>query len=154
MNKSALLIIAIVVLLLGGIYVASRNNQTQTDEQIDMNINATSTNENTSVDTSATTTVSGATTGAVKEFTVTASNFKFSLAEMKVKKGDKVKVTFVNSQGTHDWRVEGYNVGTKVLQGGAKETVEFTADKAGTFEYYCSVGSHRQMGMKGNLIVE
>ena len=33
-------------------------------------------------------------------------------------------------------------------------TAEFTADKVGSFEYYCSVGSHRSMGMKGVLKVE
>ena len=32
--------------------------------------------------------------------------------------------------------------------------VEFTVDKTGTFEYYCSVGQHRANGMVGNLIVE
>jgi plastocyanin len=28
------------------------------------------------------------------------------------------------------------------------------ADKKGTFEYYCSVGQHRALGMKGKLVVE
>jgi hypothetical protein len=37
---------------------------------------------------------------------------------------------------------------------GASDVVEFTADKAGTFEYYCSVGNHRAMGMKGTLTVK
>ncbi len=35
-----------------------------------------------------------------------------------------------------------------------KTFVEFTADKKGTFEYYCSVGEHRVNGMKGKFIVE
>ena len=37
---------------------------------------------------------------------------------------------------------------------GQIDEVEFVVDKAGTFEYYCSVGNHRQMGMVGKLIVE
>ncbi|MEN9561085.1 MAG: hypothetical protein RIQ56_358, partial [Candidatus Parcubacteria bacterium] len=55
--------------------------------------------------------------------------------------------------GTHDFRIEGYDVGTKVIQGSASETFEFVADKAGDFEFYCSVGSHRAMGMKGTFTV-
>jgi plastocyanin len=93
-------------------------------------------------------------TGTVKEFTVTGSNFKFSPATIAVKKGDTVKVTFVNSAGMHDWKIDEFNAVTKVLQSGQQETVQFVADKTGSFEYYCSVGNHRQMGMKGMLTVE
>jgi plastocyanin len=92
--------------------------------------------------------------GAVKEFTVTGSNFMFDPSQMRVKLGDRVRVTFVNAGGTHDWKIDEFNVGTKVIQGGQQETVEFVADRAGQFEYYCSVGTHRQMGMRGTLTVE
>ncbi len=90
----------------------------------------------------------------VVEFTVTGKGFLFDPKEIKVKKGDTVRITFVNAEGFHDWKLEGYNVGTKQIAAGKTEVVEFTADKAGTFEYYCSVGQHRQNGMKGNLIVQ
>ncbi len=93
-------------------------------------------------------------TPAVKNFTVTASNFKFSPAELRVKRGETVRVTLINAAGTHDWKLDQFpGVATKILQAGQSETVEFVADKVGTFEYYCSVGTHRQMGMQGNLIV-
>jgi plastocyanin len=36
----------------------------------------------------------------------------------------------------------------------ASTFIEFVANKKGKFEYYCSVGEHRAMGMKGNLVVE
>ena len=90
----------------------------------------------------------------VKEFTVEASNFSFSVKEMKVKKGDTVKVVFKNTESMHDWVIDEFNAKTKQIKAGESETIEFVADKNGTFEYYCSVGTHRQMGMKGNLIVE
>ncbi len=73
---------------------------------------------------------------------------------MTVKKGDTVKITFKNSGGMHDWKIDEFSAGTKVLQVGQQETIQFVADKAGTFEYYCSVGQHRAMGMKGSLIVQ
>lgn len=141
-------VLAIVVVLGGGYYWYTQ----QSDMDMDMNIDVTpSTNTNTQTNTQPTTTTS--TSGTTKEFTVTGSNFKFAPATMSVKKGDTVKITFNNSSGTHDLRVDGYNVGTKVIQGGASETFTFVADKAGSFEYYCSVGQHRQMGMKGTLTV-
>lgn len=93
------------------------------------------------------------TAGQVKEFTVTGSNFKFDMAQMQVNQGDTVKITLKNQGGAHDLKVDGYNVGTKVIQTGEQETFQFVADKAGQFEYYCSVGTHRQMGMKGTLTV-
>ena len=92
--------------------------------------------------------------GAVKEFTVQGDNFSFSLDEMRVSQGDTVRVTFVNDEGNHDWRVDEFNAATAIIKSGEQETIEFVADQAGTFEYYCSVGQHRQLGMKGNLIVE
>ena len=92
--------------------------------------------------------------GDAKVFTVTGSNFKFDTPEIKVKAGDTVKITFKNSQGFHDFVIDEFNVKTRQGNGPSEETVTFVADKAGTYEYYCSVGQHRAMGMKGNLIVE
>jgi plastocyanin len=88
-----------------------------------------------------------------KTFTVTGSNFSFSPKTMQVNRGDRVRIVFQNQSGTHDLVVDGYNTRTKVLQGGQSETLEFVANQSGSFEYYCSVGNHRQMGMKGTLTV-
>lgn len=92
-------------------------------------------------------------TGVTKEFAVTNSGMTFVQKALSVKKGDRVKITFTNTGGTHDFRIDGYNVGTKVLQTGQSETFEFVADKAGSFEYFCSVGQHRANGMVGTLTV-
>ncbi len=90
----------------------------------------------------------------VREITVTGKSFSFSPAVMTMKKGERVKITFKNSGGMHDLRIDEFNIATKRLDAGEEETIEFTADKAGTFEYYCSVGNHRAMGMKGTLVVQ
>jgi len=89
-----------------------------------------------------------------KNITVTSNNFVFDVNEIKVKKGDTVNLTFINAEGLHDWVLDEFNANTGKLSAGETVTITFVADKTGTFEYYCSVGSHRQMGMKGNLIVE
>ncbi len=93
------------------------------------------------------------TASGVKEFTVTGTSFSFAPSSMTVKKGDKVKITFVNASGFHDFRLDEFKVATPKINGGEQAVVEFTADKIGTFEYYCSVGEHRAMGMKGTLTV-
>lgn len=90
----------------------------------------------------------------VKEVIVEGSPFKFLPAEIKVKKGQTLKVVFKNMQGMHDFVVDEFSAKTKVIKAGESEAVELVADKAGTFEYYCSVGNHRSQGMKGSLIVE
>ncbi|MEK7504521.1 MAG: plastocyanin/azurin family copper-binding protein [Patescibacteria group bacterium] len=96
-----------------------------------------------------------ATTSAeIVKFTVTASNFSFDLKQLKVKKGDTVILTFKNSEGFHDFKIDEFDVATNQIGEGEEEEVEFVADKVGTFEYYCSVGKHRAMGMVGKLIVE
>ncbi|MBI5139738.1 cupredoxin domain-containing protein [Candidatus Nomurabacteria bacterium] len=91
---------------------------------------------------------------ATKEFTVTGENFSFSPSVITVKKGDKVKITFKNSEGFHDFVIDEFGAATKQTKAPATEVLEFTADKVGSFEYYCSVGTHRAMGMKGTLKVE
>ncbi len=89
-----------------------------------------------------------------KEFTVSGNNYAFDLKEIKVKKGDTVAITFKNEVGNHDLLIDEFDVDTDLVPAGQSKKVTFVASKAGSFEYYCSVGQHRQMGMKGTLIVE
>lgn len=89
-----------------------------------------------------------------KEFVVSGQNFSFIPNLITVKKGDKVKITFKSVDGFHDFGIDEYNIITKQLKSPAEEVLEFTADKTGSFEYYCSVGTHRAMGMWGTLKVE
>lgn len=85
---------------------------------------------------------------------LTGKNFSFSENEIRVKKGDKVTIAFESTDGFHDWVVDEFGAATERVSTGGKTEVTFTADKEGTFEYYCSVGNHRALGMVGNLIVE
>ncbi len=97
---------------------------------------------------------SSATQAMSQTFTVIGKNFSFSPAEIKIHKGDKVKIVFQNVDGFHNLVVDEFSAKTKTIPADQTDTVEFVADKTGTFEYYCGVANHRQMGMKGNLIVE
>ena len=91
---------------------------------------------------------------AVVVFDVSGVNFAFSEKEIRVKKGDRVRINFTSTDGFHDWVVDEFNASTDRISAGGSASVEFVADQVGTFEYYCSVGNHRGMGMVGNLIVE
>lgn len=95
--------------------------------------------------------------GDVKEFSMTSfyddKGKWFSLKEISVKKGERVRIKVTNTKGSHDFTLDEY--GIKETTPLNKEVViEFIADKAGEFTYYCSVPGHRQGGQFGKLIVK
>ena len=77
----------------------------------------------------------------------------FSVKEIVVKKGDKVRILVNNIKGTHDFVIDEFNVKQDTPEGQVT-TIEFTADKAGEYKYYCSKYDHRKLGQEGTLIVE
>lgn len=81
-------------------------------------------------------------------------NFSYDQKEIKVKKGEKVAVKFVNTEGFHDFVIDELNVRTQRIGEGKSETIIIPTDKTGTYAYYCSVGQHRKMGMEGKLTIE
>lgn len=87
-------------------------------------------------------------------FDLNGGMFYFVPNVIHVKKGDTVTINFTNDGGFHDFTLDAFNVKIGPTQTGETKSATFVADKAGTFEYYCSVGSHRQLGQKGTLIVE
>ena len=90
-------------------------------------------------------------------FHITGGSFYFTPNEIKVRQGDKVKIIFTNVLGTHNLTfVDFGGLGTKTIKDGESDTIEFTADKKGTFEFYCSVGNgyHRTKGQIGVLLVQ
>jgi heme/copper-type cytochrome/quinol oxidase subunit 2 len=101
-----------------------------------------------------------ATAPSVKEFTMTSwmdtidgkMAAHFSLKEIVVKKGDKVRITITNTAGDHDFNIDAYNIKSATPLN-KPIVIEFTADKVGTFEYYCSKYSHRMIGQTGTLRV-
>ena len=90
-----------------------------------------------------------------KEFEVAGKEFSFEPSSITVKSGQKIKIKFRNHGGAvHNLIIEGLAIGTKTINPGDDASFEFTAPAAGTYTFYCSVGSHRQLGMEGKLIVE
>jgi cytochrome c oxidase subunit 2 len=88
------------------------------------------------------------------EFTMTAKNYEFDPGVITVKKGEKVRLIITATDCEHDFKLDAFDI-NQVLKKGDPETIEFTATKAGTFEFKCSVycgKGHRRM--KGKLVVE
>ncbi len=155
MKNVYIIIIVLIVLIGGGLLIMGQGNKVEAPEMTNENIRETENitieeNEGTNVEVD----ISGDMIGGLKEFTVSGKNFSFTPSTITVDQGDRVKITFKNTGGFHDFVINGYGVATKQAQAPFEEVLEFTADKAGSFEYYCSVGSHRAMGMKGILVVQ
>ena len=91
---------------------------------------------------------------AGKVIPVVANNFSYDVKEIKVKQGEKATVLVTNSEGFHDFVIDELEVNSGMIKAGETMELEIPTDKPGTYEFYCSVGQHRQMGMKGILIVE
>lgn len=85
---------------------------------------------------------------------MTAKKYEFDPATITVKQGQRVKLVITATDRDHGIKIAGYSIEQR-LPKGVPETVEFTADKVGTFPFECSVmcglGHHR---MKGKLVVE
>ena len=92
--------------------------------------------------------------GARKEFIITAKQWSFSPAVIKVKKGDLVVLKLKTVDVAHSYSLTEFGVNAEIKPG-ETTIVEFTADKIGTFtsacKIYCGVG---HVGMTGTLIVE
>ena len=101
--------------------------------------------------------VSPETDRPAKEFTTTAyydeTGVWFSLKEIRVKKGDLIRVHATNTKGMHDFVIDEFGI-KKELPMNEEVTFEFTADTTGEFVFYCSKPGHRAKGQWGTLIVE
>ena len=93
-----------------------------------------------------------------KEFDIESKNWAFSPDTITVNKGDKVTLNFETLDdgigGGHGIAIPIFGV-SESLRGGNSVTVEFIADKKGTFPFFCTVYCGSGHGnMKGRLIVK
>ncbi len=85
---------------------------------------------------------------------MTAKKYEFNPKEITVKQGEKVRLIITATDRDHGFKLEEYGINQK-LQKGIPATIEFTADKPGTFTFkcseFCGLGHPK---MKGKLVVE
>ncbi len=95
----------------------------------------------------------GSTVG-VHEIPVKAKKYEFSPSSIHVKKGEHVKLLITAVDHDHGFKLPAFDI-QEDLKEGETTTIEFTADKAGTFRFACShVCGFGHRGMKAELVVE
>ena len=90
--------------------------------------------------------------GQMKKFQITAFEGTIAPNTLRVKQGERLRITFVSKDSTYGIQFKDFDVKAKVAPG-KPAVVEFVPSAQGTFSFRCS----RFMGMKhedGTLIVE
>jgi cytochrome c oxidase subunit 2 len=108
---------------------------------------------------------------AVQVITVTAKKYEFDPSLIRVKQGTKVRLSITATDHDHGFKISPFPDGAEKsgdpglvfsspqdctkIEKGKTVTVEFVAQKAGTYSFRCCVvcGFHHH-SMKGELIVE
>lgn len=96
--------------------------------------------------------------GRTVEVWMSAVRSHFNPEQIRVREGDRVIIYITNVEqardATHGFAVSKYNINAS-LEPGETVTVEFTADKAGVYPFYCSeFCSALHLEMAGYLLVE
>lgn len=92
-------------------------------------------------------------TPEVKEFAITAKRFEFNPSTITVNQGDNVRLIITSLDTTHGFYLPDFSINEKI-EADKPVTVEFNADKKGTFVFRCNIpcGSGHS-SMEGTLIV-
>ena len=98
--------------------------------------------------------VSGNLENGVRVIQMRAFQFGFDPNPVIVIEGDKVKLVVTSTDVTHGFSIAEFGVNVQLFPG-RPSIIDFTADKSGTYTFYCSVpcgAGHRSM--RGRLIVK
>lgn len=88
-----------------------------------------------------------------REFTVRARDYRFSPSRIEVTQDDLVKLTVQSEDVAYSVTIDAYRVSRRIPAGGST-TLEFLADRTGTFPFYSNLTSDPRHGqMRGELVV-
>ena len=85
---------------------------------------------------------------------VIARRFAFEPSEIQVTVGERVRLVLRTADGLHGLELKKFKIAKEIPRGNKAVTVEFTADEAGRFPFFCSeyCGDGHD-DMKGMLVV-
>lgn len=89
-------------------------------------------------------------------FEISMANFSYSESELVVKAGEQITINVTNNQGNHDFVIDELGIHSEHLSEGESQQLTFTVSEehiGQTYEFYCSVGAHRQLGMVGTITI-
>jgi heme/copper-type cytochrome/quinol oxidase subunit 2 len=88
-----------------------------------------------------------------REITLTARNYRFSPNRIEVAQDDLVKLTVQSEDVAYSLTIDEYRVSRRIPAGGST-TLEFRADRPGTFAFYSNMTNDaRHSQMRGELVV-
>ena len=88
-----------------------------------------------------------------REFTVVARDYRFEPNRIEVAQNDLVKLTIQSEDVAYSLTIDEYRLSRRVPAGGTT-TLEFRADRVGTFSYSSNLTSDtRHAQMRGELVV-
>jgi cytochrome c oxidase subunit II len=89
-----------------------------------------------------------------QKITVTAKKYEFTPSTIEVKAGQPVEITFQSEDTKHGFECKELGIAKVVCDKDKPETVTFTPEKAGTYEFkcakFCGMGHSK---MKGEIVV-
>lgn len=92
--------------------------------------------------------------GDMKKFHVTAFENKIAPDTLRVKKGEKVRITFVSRDGNYGIKFKDFEISEKVTPE-KPAVVEFTPSEKGSFEFRCTkTWGFKHWSKNGTLVVE
>ena len=84
---------------------------------------------------------------------IEAFSFGFNPNQITVEKGEKITLIVENIESKiHTFTLSEFGI-DKRLNNLQTVTIDFIADKSGTFEFFCTIPFHRPAGMEGELNV-
>ena len=86
--------------------------------------------------------------------TIPMQDVKFLTEDITVNKGDNVLMTRVNSDPIrHDFTIDELDIKVDLWDEGQVFNLGFTAEREGTYSFYCSIEGHRLAGMEGTITI-
>jgi uncharacterized cupredoxin-like copper-binding protein len=110
--------------------------------------------ETTAAETSATETIGG---GGGETVSVSETDFALKPSDPTVGAGTVTFDVSNDGQTEHSLEVEGPGEESELespLAPGESGTLEVDLSKPGTYEWYCPIGNHKELGMEGQITVE
>jgi plastocyanin len=150
--------------IIPGIYLATSNNEAEQDTSTDTVNEATDTN-----------TSDPATSGPADDtsmfnpdapdrvensqydYMIDMTNYAYSIEEIQAEPGETINILLNSEEGTHDFVIDELDVDSGIVNAGGQTELTFSipedAEAGTSYEYYCSVGNHRQLGQVGTLVI-
>lgn len=91
----------------------------------------------------------------VRHFTIEAHQWEFIPDEIVVSEGDIVRLTVVSRKGKHGLALPSFGIQTGPIEQGRERTVQFIANRTGTFHFFSNIPSgDGYQDMWGSIIIE